>query len=122
MYKRYQFPELADAVKGEENNVFSNTLGETITVEVGSSLEKTAELLRKVLDDDPTAAELLSREVHKDIMLNDVAIESKNLPTDFEIDISDLGIWIDPIGELKLICTLLLDFILFRLKTLIHEI
>ena len=102
MYKQCQFPELAGAVKGEENNVFSNTLGETITVEVCSSSEKTAELLRKVLDDDQVTADLLSREVHREIVLTDVAVHSRDIPTDFDIDISDLGIWIDPIGMFDL--------------------
>jgi inositol polyphosphate 1-phosphatase len=89
---------LVDAVKGEENNIFSNKLGETIIVEICSTSEKTAELLRRVLDDDQATAELLSKEVHRHIVLTDLTIDSKNIPTDFEIDISDLGIWIDPIG------------------------
>ncbi|XP_008211543.1 inositol polyphosphate 1-phosphatase [Nasonia vitripennis] len=94
-----EFPELAGAVKGEENNVFSNTLGETITVEICSTEKQTSELLKKVLDDDETIADLLAKEVHKDILLTNVAISSKNIPTDFEVDISDLGIWIDPIDS-----------------------
>ncbi|KAL7288220.1 hypothetical protein TKK_0017768 [Trichogramma kaykai] len=94
-----EFPELSGAVKGEENNVFSNTLGETITVEVCSSQDETAALLKKVLGNDQLAAELLSQEVHRDISLTDVSVDSKNLPTDLEVQISDLGIWIDPIDS-----------------------
>lgn len=89
---------MAGAVRGEENNVFSNTLGETITVEVCPNLEKTAELLKKVLDDDQTTAELLSKQVHRDINLTDVPVDHEALPENFDVDISDLGIWIDPIG------------------------
>ncbi|KAJ8670683.1 hypothetical protein QAD02_001942 [Eretmocerus hayati] len=94
-----EFPEMADAVRGEENNVFSNTLGETITVKVCSDSKDTAKLLRKVLDDDETIANLLSEEVHKEILLTDVPIDSRTIPTDFQIDIQDIGIWVDPIDS-----------------------
>lgn len=90
---------MTGAVRGEENCIFSNTLGETITVEVCSSSEKTAELLSKVLDDDQIAAKLLSQEVHREINLTDITLDSKTIPTDLDLDISDLGIWIDPIGK-----------------------
>lgn len=61
------------------------------------------------------AAALLSKEVHRDIVLTDVAIESKNIPTDFEIDISNLGIWIDPIGKSKFLLPLLVLLLFFTL-------
>ena len=68
-------------------------------MEVCANADKTAELLSKVLDQDRCTAALLSSEVHKDIALTDVAVDSKNIPTDFEINITDVGIWIDPIGN-----------------------
>ncbi|XP_012283453.1 inositol polyphosphate 1-phosphatase isoform X2 [Orussus abietinus] len=93
-----EFPELVEAVKGEESNVFSNTLGETIIVNVCSSLNETADLLSKVLGDDKEAASLLALEVHKDITMSDVPVDS-NLPKDLDLHINDLGIWIDPIDS-----------------------
>ncbi|KAG7190630.1 hypothetical protein KM043_006713 [Ampulex compressa] len=93
-----EFPELSTAVQGEESNTFSNSLGETITVEVCSTLEETSELLAKVMGDDPMAAELLAVEVHKDIQLGDVPM-SKEIPEDISVNINDLGIWVDPIDS-----------------------
>lgn len=89
-------------IKGEENNTFSNTLGETITVEVCPTLAETTELLAKVLDNDDRTAHLLSTEVHRDVVLTDVPINIVDVPTDFEISIDDLSIWVDPIGKKKI--------------------
>lgn len=94
-----EFPELAKMIKGEENNTFSNTLGETITVEVCPTLAETTELLAKVLDNDEKTAQLLSTEVHRDVILTDVPINIVDVPTDFEIAIDDLSIWVDPIDN-----------------------
>lgn len=94
-----EFPELAKMIKGEENNTFSNTLGETITVEVCPTLAETTELLAKVLDNDDRTAHLLSTEVHRDVVLTDVPINIVDVPTDFEISIDDLSIWVDPIDN-----------------------
>ncbi|KAL6433896.1 hypothetical protein ACFW04_005839 [Cataglyphis niger] len=93
-----EFPELAKLVQGEETNVFSNTLGESIIVEVCSCSKETTQLLTKVMGNDAVAAELLASEVHKDIQLSDVPI-MLDIPTDFDINIDDLGIWIDPIAD-----------------------
>lgn len=89
-------------VQGEESNVFSNTLGETIVVEIGSSVEDTKMLLEKVLDNDSTVASLLADQVHKDVPLSDVNCIG-DLPSDFHVETADLGIWIDPIGKFFLL-------------------
>ena len=73
-------------------------MGETITVQVCQSLEETAQLLTKVLDGDKVAATLLSNEVHREIDLSNVPVSDTELPEDGNINIKDLGIWIDPIG------------------------
>lgn len=44
-----QFPELIGFIQGEESNLFTNTLGETIEVKVMSTQDETAELLSKVI-------------------------------------------------------------------------
>lgn len=43
-----QFPAIADHIFGEESNTFSNTLGDTITVEVQADQTATATLLSTV--------------------------------------------------------------------------
>ncbi|XP_053981958.1 inositol polyphosphate 1-phosphatase [Hylaeus anthracinus] len=93
-----EFPELAKVVQGEENNTFSNAMGESIVVEVCSTIEETTQLLAKVMGSDTATAELLATEVHKDVQFLDVPVAAE-LPLDFDINISDLGIWIDPIDS-----------------------
>ncbi|XP_018342321.1 PREDICTED: inositol polyphosphate 1-phosphatase [Trachymyrmex septentrionalis] len=93
-----EFPELAKIVQGEETNVFSNTLGESIIVEICSCSKDTTQLLTKVMGNDAVAAELLAAEVHKDVQLSDVPI-TLDIPNDFDVNIEDLGIWIDPIDS-----------------------
>lgn len=94
-----EFPELPPSTKGEETNVFKNAADETIIVEVCSCSEDTANLLAKVMNDDGAAAEVLATEVHRDIPFSDVSTDAKEIPTDIEIDMNDIGIWIDPIDS-----------------------
>ncbi|XP_043267278.1 inositol polyphosphate 1-phosphatase [Venturia canescens] len=95
-----EFPELAKMVRGEETNVFSNTLGKTVVVEVCPTSTETTQLLAEVLDDDVEIAQLLASEIHKEILLDEVPIDVETAGNwDFDIDIEDLGIWIDPIDS-----------------------
>lgn len=50
------------------------------------------------MGNDAVAAELLATEVHKNVQLSDVP-NMLEIPTDFDINVDDLGIWIDPIGK-----------------------
>lgn len=93
-----EFPELAKVVQGEETNTFSNAMGESIVVEVCPTVEETTELLAKVMGSDIATAELLATEVHKNVQFLDIPMVVE-LPFDFDIDIYDLGIWIDPIDS-----------------------
>lgn len=69
------------------------------------------------MGDDVVAAELLAAEVHKDIQLSDVPI-TLEIPTDFDINEDDLGIWIDPIGKYVVSVTQVYDkSINFRLHS-----
>ena len=89
-------------LQGEESNEFTNTLGEKICVKVCESQEETSDLLKKVLDGNEAAADILAKVVHSEFseesevakLLGD---RFQELP-DEEGDVSDLGIWIDPIG------------------------
>ncbi|XP_012268787.2 inositol polyphosphate 1-phosphatase [Athalia rosae] len=93
-----EFPDLAEHIKGEENNTFSNTLGESVTVKICSTFEDTAKLLERVLNNDSEAATLLAIEVHRDIGMEDVP-GSKNLHNNLQLAVDQLGIWIDPIDS-----------------------
>lgn len=92
-----EFPELSQVIQGEENNTFTNVLGETIIVEVCPTYQETTNLLAKVMGNDTEIAGLLANEVHKNIRLMDVKT-SRDIPKDLSLPIEDLGIWIDPIG------------------------
>ncbi|XP_034943859.1 inositol polyphosphate 1-phosphatase [Chelonus insularis] len=94
-----EFPELAKMVKGEENNVFSNTLGKTVIVEVCPTIEETTKLLTEVLDNNETTAKILADEVHRNIALSEVPTKTELDGCDVNINIDDLGIWIDPIDS-----------------------
>lgn len=67
-----------------------------MTVTVCRTEEETATLLATVLDSDHTAASLLARAIHQDSAT--VADDTNNLTV--PLDPSELGIWIDPIGEI----------------------
>lgn len=92
-----QYPEMKENIKGEESNVFCNALGERISVEKLESSTQTAELLSKVLNDDPEAAHLLAEEVHRDLTIDDVATQRPDV--EISLNYAKLGVWIDPIGK-----------------------
>ncbi|KAH0560850.1 inositol polyphosphate 1-phosphatase [Cotesia glomerata] len=97
-----EFPELTEMVRGEETNVFSNTLDKTVIVKVCSTSEETTKLLSQVLDDDVETAGVLAMEIHRDIELSEInpAVDYNYLENyDVDVDIADLGIWIDPIDS-----------------------
>lgn len=104
---------MVKVVQGEENNTFSNAMGESIVVEVCPTIEETTQLLAKVMGSDIATAELLANEVHKDVQCLDIPMIAE-LPSDFDIDISDLGIWIDPIGKTHIV----LSFLILKNKQL----
>ena len=69
--------------------------GESVIVTVCSTEEETAKLLASVLDGDHTAASLLARAIHQDPVTIEAHTDSLTVP----LSPSELGIWIDPIGE-----------------------
>lgn len=69
--------------------------GESVTVTVCSTEEETAALLASVLDGDKTAASLLAGAIHQDPATIDANTDGLTVP----LSPSELGIWIDPIGE-----------------------
>lgn len=69
--------------------------GESVTVTVCRTEEETAALLASVLDGDRTAASLLARAIHQDPATVEANTDGLTIP----LSPSELGIWIDPIGE-----------------------
>ena len=79
--------------------MFTNTEGKTIQVRVMESEAATASLLEEVLDKNFVATRLLARMVHQPMSLS--------LPDEFDavskeqLDLSHVGVWIDPIGKVE---------------------
>ncbi|GLV42094.1 Inositol polyphosphate 1-phosphatase [Carabus blaptoides fortunei] len=93
------FPTLGKYIKGEENNIFTNVLGETIEISVQQTENETADLLKIVLDGNSHAARILAAEVHRTISLSDINVGNNSIPEDIHLDTDNLGIWIDPIDS-----------------------
>ncbi|XP_017117523.1 inositol polyphosphate 1-phosphatase [Drosophila elegans] len=90
------FPAMQDAILGEESPNFTNKLGESVTIAVGSSEEDTSSCLLAVLSGHEGAANALAKEVHQEVNFTSEKLgEIPQLPDD--LDYANLGIWIDPI-------------------------
>ncbi|RUS78447.1 hypothetical protein EGW08_013793 [Elysia chlorotica] len=87
-----KIPSLADSIYGEESNTFTNTKGDTITIEICHKQEETKALLKSILDGNDEAASLLSEAIHSS---PEIQVASERL--DVDIDTTDCGVWIDPI-------------------------
>ncbi|CAG5087631.1 Similar to Inpp1: Inositol polyphosphate 1-phosphatase (Mus musculus) [Cotesia congregata] len=88
--------------KNDDEKNPSNTLDKTVIVKVCSTSEETTKLLSQVLDDDVKTAGVLAMEIHRDIELSEInpAVDYNYLENyDVDLDITDLGIWIDPIDS-----------------------
>lgn len=91
-----QFPSLLSNIKGEEQNSFMNSLGQSIHVELTASEEDTASLLSKVLDGKDHLATSLASVVH-----SRATTCKRQLSSRAQIPADSIGIWIDPIGRLQ---------------------
>lgn len=95
-----QYPDLKGYIYGEENNTFTNALGESVTVILNETKSNTLELLTKILDGDEAAAEYLTECVHSTISINDVPVQS--IPNSIPVmALNELALWIDPIGTVR---------------------
>ncbi|XP_052809145.1 inositol polyphosphate 1-phosphatase-like [Mya arenaria] len=92
-----KFPGMADSIHGEESTKFTNTLGDTVRVEIQDTPEETQNLLRQVLDENDTAARILSKAIHIQTAVKDAGLFADQLDHDLIVD--DLGVWIDPIDS-----------------------
>ncbi|KAL3832673.1 hypothetical protein ACJMK2_024295 [Sinanodonta woodiana] len=91
-----QFPGLRGSIHGEESNKFTNTLGESVSVSIKLTREETSSFLATVLNDNKTAADLLSAVVHSPVHISQ-HLNSDLLDT--VLTVEDIGIWIDPIDS-----------------------
>ncbi|XP_060566493.1 inositol polyphosphate 1-phosphatase-like [Ruditapes philippinarum] len=89
-----KFPGIKESIYGEESNKFTNTLGDSVVVEIQDTPEETRNLLRKVLDDNEKAAHILSKVIHQD-----VAVSNTSKVPDIDLAIENIGVWIDPIDS-----------------------
>ncbi|XP_033106261.1 inositol polyphosphate 1-phosphatase-like [Anneissia japonica] len=89
-----EYPGLREYVFGEESNKFTNTLGESIVVEIQETQQETCQLLTKVLDGNSQAASLLANSVHQSVH---VMPSPECADVQCEMDVNNIGIWIDPI-------------------------
>lgn len=81
-------------IKGEEEPVFVNVLGEKVTVEIKKDVSDTKSLLLKVLDGNTVAAEALAQEIHR-VVKPVMTMELPDIVNNIEL--KKVGIWIDPI-------------------------
>ena len=85
---------------GEESNIFKNSFGQEIRIEVLEDSESTSRHLTTVLCGNKIAARLLAELIHTDIVLETEEIKVMEEQLDFELPLNELGIWIDPIGNI----------------------
>lgn len=104
-----KFPVMLSNIKGEESNKFENILGECVTIVIAEDPSATTRMLMKVafnfllfflmhydnfqvLDGNEIAAEALTNEIHKDVLMNE------DIPViQAQVSLENIGIWIDPI-------------------------
>ncbi|XP_023328718.1 inositol polyphosphate 1-phosphatase [Eurytemora carolleeae] len=90
-------PVLKERIYGEESASFTNSSGVTVNLNLNSSHQNTRNTLVQILDGNEKVAEILATEVHKAVELSeDLKTQVEDLETT-ELDISDVGVWIDPI-------------------------
>lgn len=94
-----KFPELRGHILGEESNIFKNSFGQELRIEVLEDYESTSKHLTTVLCGNEIAARLLAELIHTDIVLETEQIKEMEEQLDFELPLNELGIWIDPIDS-----------------------
>lgn len=90
-----KYPDIGSHIYGEENNLFTNALGETISVEIDKFQENTVSKLTTILDGNIEVAGLLASIAHSSVEMD--------IPSPFDVELKlpldKIGIWIDPIDS-----------------------
>ncbi len=99
------FPQLASRIFGEESALITNANGTSVQIAVGRP-ELTETALRQILEGDLELVQTLNRLVYPE--RTDDGQNGADLPeeTGLSWNLDDLGIWIDPIGQLMFSCLL----------------
>ncbi|XP_065220277.1 inositol polyphosphate 1-phosphatase [Planococcus citri] len=93
-----EFSDLKGHVYGEESESFTNTNGDHVAVNLNEDDSNTFAILRKVLDGDEEAANVLTKCVHSQVDIQDVPVQM--FPSECgELPIEEIAIWIDPIDS-----------------------
>lgn len=87
---------------GEENDTIQNNNGQDVTILVGETVEETFQCLSKALGDDLVSAKSLAEAAHKEFGLNDLNVDCYP-PEEENLDLEKIGIWIDPIGNHRIL-------------------
>ncbi|PAA59834.1 hypothetical protein BOX15_Mlig031321g3, partial [Macrostomum lignano] len=90
-----KFSGMGKRVTGEENNKFTNIVGESVTVEIKDNKKKTMSTLMKILSGNDRAAGVLSELVHQDVTVPRPAELQKF--ESIQLDKKTIGVWVDPI-------------------------
>lgn len=90
---------MKENIKGEESPTFKNSQDESVPIVVGDSKTETFDCLLQILQAEyQEAANILSQEVHRNVTYDKELHEDlPEIPND--VDYSQLGVWIDPIGK-----------------------
>ncbi|CAD5117736.1 DgyrCDS6482 [Dimorphilus gyrociliatus] len=90
-----EFPGFENRIFGEEKNIFTNKLNESIEVNILEDEEDMTNLLSRILNGDEKAAKMLSKCVLEQV--DDTIVEKVNIDIEGYVDLSTTAIWIDPI-------------------------
>lgn len=86
---------------GEENDKIRNNKGVDVTIRVGETVDETLRCLIEALDDDLESARSLAEAAHEQFTLSDLNVDTYPPEETININIENVGIWIDPIGDYK---------------------
>ncbi len=94
---------MKDSIFGEESNIFTNGIGESITVQIKENVSETAKLLTAVMGEyrnsSNRAMTILAEEIHRQLDDHDTEVIPQNIADGITTTYENLGVWIDPIGN-----------------------
>eukprot|EP00123_Amoebidium_parasiticum_P014354 comp22459_c0_seq2/m.33781 comp22459_c0_seq2/g.33781 ORF comp22459_c0_seq2/g.33781 comp22459_c0_seq2/m.33781 type:complete len:363 (-) comp22459_c0_seq2:126-1214(-) len=90
-----KYPALDGHILGEEDNTFTNTEGDSVTVTVADTKQATYEIILKAVGGQTDAATLLADIIHGPTAY--IPMDPNLYALSGAVDPSNLGIWIDPI-------------------------